>query len=588
MLKRRDWLKLLALPGVTAWAQGVSSRAVKAMPRGKPSGLPFHAHFTDIAAQAGLTAKTIYGGVDKKRGILETTGCGAAFIDYDGDGWMDLFILCGTTLDGNPSEATNRLYHNNRDGTFTDVTDKAGLRRTGWACGVCVGDYNNDGHEDMFVTYWGRNVLYRNNGNGTFTDVTRDAGLLHEGVRWGSGCTFVETTRNGRLDLLVANYLEFDPDKIPKPGENANCKWKGVAVNCGPKGLPPGRCYFYRNNGDGTFTDVSEQAGITAKTSRAYCMTALAADFGETGWPDLYVACDSTASLLFRNNRNGTFTEAGLESGAAVSEDGMEQAGMGVGVGDFNLDGHLDIYKTHFADDTSVLYRNDGTGNFDDVTVRQGLGVETRYVGWGAAMVDLDNDGLPDLFHVTGNVYPEVEAVVPEYPYKTPRIVFRNLGSKFEELIAEAGPGVAALHSSRGAAFGDFDNDGDVDVVIVNINEPPSLLRNDVTGGGNWLKVKLVGVKSNRSGLGATVKATYGGPNQAVKTQAQAVMSQASYYSSNDPRLHFGLGAAAVADLEIRWPSGAKELLRGLKANRLVTIQEGSGVIKTDTFGKPG
>jgi len=581
VLDRRNWLKLLALPGVSAWAQGIASRSVKAQPRGKPSGLPFHAHFTDIADAAGLRAPTIYGGVQQKRAILETTGCGAAFIDYDNDGWMDLFILCGTTLESDPEGATNRLYRNNRDGTFTDVTEKAGLKRTGWACGVCTGDYNNDGNEDLFVTYWGQNALYRNNGDGTFTDVTKDAGLLHPTRRWSSGCTFVETMRNGRLDLLVANYIDFDPDKIPRPGENSNCKWKGVAVNCGPKGLPPGRCFLYRNNGDGTFTDVSEKAGITAKSSRAYCMTAVAADFQDSGWPDLYVACDSTASLMFRNNRDGTFSEAGLASGAAVSEDGMEQAGMGVGVGDYNLDGRLDIFKTHFADDTSVLYRNEGEGNFDDVTIRSGLGVETRYVGWGAAMLDLDNDGLPDLFHVTGNVYPEVEKVVGEYPYKTPRVVFRNLGNRFEELIAEAGPGVAALHSSRGAAFGDFDNDGDVDVLIVNMSEPPSLLRNDLSGSGNWLKVKLVGVKSNRSGIGATVRATYGG-----KTQALSVMSQSSYYSANDPRLHFGLGAATTADLEIRWPSGARETIRALKSNRLVTIREGTGVIAAVEFAK--
>jgi len=576
MLTRRTWLQLLALPGVSAWAQGVSPRSVKAVPRGKPSGLPFHAHFTDIAESAGLHAKTIYGGLDRKRAIIETTGCGAAFIDYDNDGWMDIFLLCGTLLEGTPKEATNRLYRNNRDGTFTDVTEAAGLTRSGWASSVCVGDYNNDGFDDLFVTYWGQNVLYQNTGKGTFVDVTEKAGLLHPGRRWGSGCTFVETARNGRLDLFVANYLDFDPDRIPKPGENANCAWKGVAVSCGPRGLPPGRCYLYRNNGDGTFTDVSEKAGITAAASQGYCMTTVAADFRETGWQDLYVACDSTGSLLFRNNGDGTFTESGLASGAAVSEDGMEQAGMGVGVGDYNLDGRLDIFKTHFADDTSVLYRNEGSGGFDDVTVRAGLGVETRYVGWGAGIVDLDNDGLPDLFNVTGNVYPEVEKSLAEYPFKTPRNVFRNLGGKFEELIAEAGPGIAAPHSSRGCAFGDFDNDGDIDILIVNMNETPSLLRNDVTGTGKWLKIRLIGVKSNRSAIGATVKAKYGG-----RVQAQALLSQSSYYSSNDRRLHFGLGEAATADLEIHWPSGTKEILSGVKANQMITVKEGAGIVAT-------
>jgi enediyne biosynthesis protein E4 len=576
---RRDWLKLLALPGVGAWAQGVSTRSVKPVPRGKPSGLPFHARFTDIAAAAGLRASTIYGGIDRKRQIIETTGCGVAFIDYDEDGWLDIFVLCGTRLEGDPQEATNRLYRNNRDGTFTDVTDKAGLRRTGWASAVCIGDYNNDGHDDLFVTYWGQNVLYRNNGDGTFTDVTKQAGLLQPERRWNSGCTFVDTNRNGHLDLFVGTYLQFDPEKVPKPGENVNCNWKGIPVNCGPRGLPMGRCYLYRNNGDGTFKDISDESGIS-KAAGSYCMTAVAADFHDTGWPDIYVACDSTPSLLFRNNKDGTFAEVGLASGAALSEDGMEQAGMGVGVGDVNLDGHLDIFKTHFAEDTAVLYKNDGAGNFDDVTIRSGLGVETRYVSWGTGIVDLDNDGLPDLFVVTGNVYPEVEKTLRDFPYKSPRIVFRNLGNKFEELIEEAGSGVAAAHASRGCAFGDFDNDGDMDVVIINMNEPPSLLRNDVTGDGHWLKVKLIGVKSNRSALGARVTVHYGG-----KMQAQEVLSQASFYSVNDMRLHFGLGPVQQVDLDIRWPNGGKESLSKVAANQLITVREGSGIVKSEHFG---
>ena len=563
---RRDWLKFAAFSG----AQGISTRAIKPTPRGKPSGIPFHARFTDVAAAAGLRAITIYGGVEKKNAIIETTGCGAAFIDYDNDGWLDIFVLCGTKLEGDPKEATNRLYHNNRDGTFTDVTDRAGLRRTGWASAVCVGDYNNDGHDDLFVTYWGQNVLYRNNGNGTFTDVTRQAGLLHPERRWGSGCSFVETNRNGLLDIFSASYLDFDPSTIPKPGENSNCNWKGVPVNCGPRGLPRGRCYLYRNNGDGTFTDVSERSGI-AKAPRSYCLTTVAADFHGTGWQDIYVACDSTASLLFRNNRDGTFTETGVASGVALSDDGAEQAGMGVAVGDVNLDGHLDIFKTNFAEDTSVLYRNDGAGNFDDITIHAGLGVETRYVGWGTGIFDLDNDGLPDILTVTGSVYPEVETLLPQFSYKSPRIVFRNVGGTFEELIGEAGSGISAVHSSRGCAFGDFDNDGDVDVLIINMNEPPSLLRNDVTGGGHWLKVKLIGVKSNRSAIGARVTAHYGG-----KTQAQAVLSQSSFFSANDLRLHFGLGTAETADLEIQWPSGLREKLIKVAANRLVTVREGS------------
>lgn len=572
-LTRRELIALLS--AAPACAQGVATRNVKPQPRGKLSGLPFESKLTDIAEQAGLRAPVIYGGVDRKTYILETVGCGAAFFDYDNDGWLDILLLSGTRLDGDPEGATNRLYKNNRDGTFTDVTEKAGLRRTGWACAVTVGDYNNDGHEDLFITYWGQNVLYRNNGDGTFTDVTKQAGLLDKRTRWGAGCTFLDYDRDGHLDLFVSNYLEFDFTKIPKPGENANCTWKGVPVNCGPRGLVPGYHSLYRNNGDGTFTDVSAASGIS-KAKGSYAMTAVAADFDNDGWPDIYVACDSTPSFFFRNKHDGTFAEEGLERGVALSEDGMEQAGMGVGVGDYNLDGSLDIFKTHFTDDTSVLYKNDGKGIFDDVTIRSGIGVETRYISWGAGIVDLDNDGNPDLFLVTGNVYPEIERLVPAYPYKTPRAVFRNLGGgKFEELIEQAGPGVAAAHSSRGCAFGDFDNDGDVDILIVNMNEPPSLLRNDVTGKNHWLKVKLIGVHSNRSAIGARVTAKYGG-----KVQAQEVLAQSSFYSANDPRLHFGLGSATTAGLEIRWPNGGKELLAKVPVDRLLTIQEGKGIVK--------
>jgi hypothetical protein len=559
---RRKFLELLA--------QGIASRGVKPTPRGKPSGLPFNARFVDIAAQAGLTQPVVYGGLEKKDYIIETVGCGCAFIDYDNDGWLDIFVLSGTRLADPPPGATNRLYKNNRDGTFTDVTEKAGLRHTSWASAVCVGDYNNDGFEDMVVTSWGGLSLYRNNGDGTFTDVSKEVGLAPDPTRWYSGCSFVDYNRDGHLDLFLSSYLQFDFKSVPKPGENNNCNWKGIPVNCGPRGLPPGHFSLLRNNGKGRFEDVSEAAGIK-KTFTGYGMTVTAADFDNDGWPDIYVACDSMPSLMFMNNRDGTFREEGLLRGVALNEDGMEQAGMGIGVGDFALDGTLGIFKTHFADDTNILYKNDGKANFEDMTARSGLGVETRFVGWGAGIVDLDNDGLPDLFLVTGSVYPEVEKKVANYPYKTPRVVFRNLGNgKFEELIDEAGPGIAAAHASRGCAFGDFDNDGDVDVLVVNLNEPPSLLRNDLSGDAHWLKVKLIGTKSNRSAIGARVICRYGG-----KMQAQEVMSQSSFYSSSDLRLHYGLGAAKTADLEIRWPSGAKQSFTGVPANRLVTITEG-------------
>ena len=560
-------------------AQGVASRGVKPAARNKPSGLPFHARFTDVAAAAGLTHPTVYGPVDHKNYILEVVGCGIAFFDYDNDGWLDILMLNGTRFEGAPPGTSNRLYKNNRDGTFSDVTEKAGLLRTGWASAVTIADYNNDGHEDVFITYYGQNVLYRNNGDGTFTDVTKEAGLLESGTRWGAGCTWIDYDRDGHLDLFIANYLEFDVKTAHKPGQNPNCTWKGVPVNCGPRGLTPSRHRLYRNDGKGRFTDVSEASGV-ASAKGSYAMTAVAADFDNDGWPDIYVACDSTPSFLFRNNHDGTFREEALERGAALSEDGLEQAGMGVGIGDYDLDGDLDVLKTHFADDTNVLYRNDGAGNFEDVTLRSGLGVETRFICWGAGIHDLDNDGHPDLFIATGSVYPEVERKVPAYPFKSPRLVFRNLGNgRFEELLEEAGPGVTAAHSSRGCAFGDFDNDGDVDIVIMNTNEPPSLLRNDLAVSRNWLKVHLIGTESNRSAIGARVIAVYGG-----RRQAQAVTAQSSFYSVDDRRLHFGLGDATAADLSIRWPNGRTENVPGAPAGHLVTIKEGSGIVRKERW----
>ena len=552
------------------------------MPRPKASGLPFHSSLTDVAAHAGLRAPTVYGGVETNAYILEAIGCGCAFLDYDNDGWLDIFLLSGTRWSGAPEGATNRLYHNNRDGTFTDVTAKAGLTRTGWACGVTVADYNNDGYDDIFITYWGRNALYRNNGDGTFTDVTREAGLLDERVRWSTGCTFVDYDRDGNLDLFVARYLQFDPAHIPAAGESAECNFKGVPVNCGPRGLPADTHSLYHNNGDGTFTEVSAKAKVAAARG-SYGLTAVAADFDGDGWPDIYVACDSTPSLLFLNQKDGTYRESGLEMGVALNEDGRDQAGMGLGVGDYNLDGELDILKTHFTEDTAALYVNGKKAGFSDVTIRSGLGVETRYVSWGAGIVDLDNNGLPDLYWVTGSVYPEVEKKLPQFPYRTPPVLFRNLGDgRFEELFTEAGPAMATPHSSRGCAFGDFDNDGDLDILIVNLNEPPSLLRNDVSGGNNWIKVKLIGVSSNRSAIGARVTVRYG-----ARMQTQEVMAQASYLSVNDPRLHFGLGGASTVDLQVRWPNGKSESYPKLGANQLVTIKEQTGIVPSLGFAKP-
>ncbi|HWQ32433.1 MAG TPA: CRTAC1 family protein [Blastocatellia bacterium] len=546
------------------------------------SALP---QFTDIAAQAGLTQPVVYGGVDSKKYIIETNGCGVAFYDYDNDGWMDILVLSGTRLEGFPKgqEPTNRLYRNNRNGTFTDVTAKAGLTRTGWASGLCIGDYDNDGFDDLFITYWGQNVLYRNNGNGTFTDVTKQARLDFTGIRWGSGCTFIDYDRDGRLDLFVSNYLTFDLKTAPEPGKGANCLWKGIPVNCGPKGLPFARNWLYHNNGDGTFTDVSDRSGISKVTER-YPMTAVAADFNEDGWLDIYVACDSTASILYRNNQDGTFTDVALESGTAYNEDGSPQAGMGLAVGDYNGDGRMDIFKTHFADDTPVLYRNLGKWLFEDVTFAAGFGAATKYVCWGAGIPDVDNDGWPDIIFVTGNVYPEVEQHFKQYPHRSPRFVFRNLGNgRFADVSAQSGPGITTPHSSRGLATGDFDNDGDLDMLVMNMNEPPSLLRNDNPGRNNWLTMRLNGTKSNRTGLGARVTVMAG-----QHRMTQTVLSQSGYYSHDDMRLHFGLGDQTQADrIEIYWPGGQVEVLRNVPARQFVTIKEGSGITKTSAPVKP-
>jgi len=557
----------------------MASRSIKAVPRGKLSGLPFHAHFVNVAQAAGLHAPVIYGEVAHDDYILDSMGCGVAFLDYDNDGWQDIAVLTGRRRQSTPQDAIIRLYRNNRDGTFSDVSEKSGVGRSVWATGITVGDYDNDGFDDLFITCWGQNILFHNDGNGTFSDVTAKAGLIHPGTRYGTGCTWIDYDRDGRLDLFVSHYAVFDQEKTPPRGKDPGCNYNGVPVYCGPAGLPQEGCRLYRNNGDGTFTDVSQKSGISA-VKAGYPLTAAAADFDGDGWPDVYVACDTSPSLLFRNNRDGTFTECGLESGVALSEDGQKQAGMGLGIGDFDPDGYLDIFKTHFRGDTSVLYRNNGKGSFRDVTIRSGLGVETRFVGWGAGIVDLDNDGLPDLFCATGMVYPEVERTLPDAPYKTPNVLFRNLGGgKFEELPDEAGPALAEAHSSRGVAFGDFDNDGDIDILIMNMNEPPSLLRNDVSGGNHWLKALLIGVASNRSAIGAQVVAAYG-----QRRQAQVVLAQSSYLSVNDRRLHFGLGAETRASLEIRWPNGGIEKVADVAADQLVVIREGSGIIRTERF----
>ncbi len=531
--------------------------------------------FLDVAAKTGLT-DTFYCGSDTaKRYILESIGNGVALIDYDNDGFVDVFFVTASRFEGFPEGAapTHQLYRNRHDGTFVRVTREAGLDGSGWGQGVCAGDYDNDGFIDLFVTYYGQNRLYRNASNGRFADVTAEAGLRRE-PRWSTGCAFLDYDRDGRLDLFVANYLVFDKEKIPPPGASPNCRWKGVAVLCGPMGLTGETNQLFHNEGNGRFRDVSEPSRVSAVRDR-YSLSVTPFDYNLDGWIDIYVAVDSKASILFRNNRDGTFTDVAVEAGVAYREDGREQAGMGSAAGDFDGDGRLDLVKTNFIDDTANLYRNLGDGTFEDIVHASGVGRNMKYMGWGAAFFDFDNDTWPDIFMVNGHVYPELEAKLPDQPYRQRSLLYRNLnGRRMEDLSLHAGAGVAARHSSRGLAAGDYDNDGNVDLFINNMNERPSLLRNSGSG-LHFLSLRLVGVKSNRSAIGARVTLSAGG-----RRQVQEVRSGSTFLSQSDLRLHFGLGQADQADrIEIEWPyPGSKDTLADVKRDQFVTVVEGKGI----------
>ena len=538
---------------------------------------PPKVEFVDIAARAGLMAKTEDGGEKAKKFIIETTGSGAAFIDYDNDGWPDIFLVNGTTLEGFPKgqEPTSHLYHNNHDGTFTDVTKKAGVALTGWGQGVCAGDYDNDGWVDLYVTFWGHNILLHNNGDSTFTDVTKKSGLWHDDVRWSTGCAFVDYDRDGHLDLFVAHYVDLDLANTPTPGSRTSCQWKGLAVMCGPRGLKGTHSSLYHNNGDGSFSDVSDKSGV-ANTEPYYCFTALTGDFDGDGWPDIYVSCDSTPGMLFHNNRNGTFSEIGVAAGVAFNEDGREQAGMGAHAVDYDGDGWLDIIKTNFSDDTATLYHNNGDGTFTDVTLAAGLGANTQFLGWGTLFVDVDNDGWPDLFMANGHVYPEIEGKSLSASFRQRKILYWNQrNGKFKDISLEAGPGITTPFNSHGVAAADFDNDGAVEILVNNSHDAPSLLKNYGTH-ENWILLKLMGTKSNRDAIGARVILVADGHQQ-----LQELRSGGGYISQSDFRLHFGLGKAAKVDrLEIRWPSGLVDKLENVQANQIVTIKEGAGILR--------
>ena len=534
--------------------------------------------FVDVAQQAGLNVPNVWGGVDHKRSILEAKGSGLAFFDYDHDGWLDIYLTNGNQLDAQwpaGKTPTAHLFKNNRDGTFTDVTEKSGLGVSGWQTGVCIGDYNNDGWDDLFCCFWGHNILFRNNGNGTFTDVTRKAGLYQPDFRWGAGCTFLDYNRDGLLDLFVCNYIHLEPKDVPAADDKHFCQWKGVPTLCGPRGLPGGTNTLFHNNGDGTFTDVSEPSGIR-KPGPRYSITAVSYDFDNDGWPDIYIAVDSQPSILFQNNHDGTFTDIAVGAGCAYSEGGHEQAGMGVAVADYDCDGFFDIFKTNFADDTSNLYHNNGDGTFTDVAFPAGLGVNSQYVGWGCGFIDYDNDGWQDILQINGHVYPEIDSYHFGQTFKNQRLVYKNLGNgRFKDVSPEMGPGITEHFSSRGAAIGDFDNDGGMDALILNMNDLPSLLHNTGTR-GNWIKLKLIGTKCNRTAIGARVRVTTG-----THTQMDEVHSGTSVMSQGDLRLHFGLGKSQVADvIEVKWPTTQKvERFTQVRANQILTIREGEGIV---------
>jgi len=536
----------------------------------------------DIAAQAGLTAMNLNGGDEIKRYIIESSGSGVALLDYDGDGLTDIFLVNGTRLSGLPPgpPPTNHLYRNQGNLKFVDVTESAGLSSTGWGQGVCSGDYDNDGFEDLFVTYYGSNRLYRNTGKGSFQDVTHAAGLAMGNHNWSTGCAFLDYDRDGWLDLFVANYVDFDISRDPEPGANPFCFWKGVPVFCGPRGLGGQSNHLYHNNHNGTFTDVSKKVGIEVKGEH-YAFGVLTADFENRGLTDIYVACDSTASLLYRNRGDGTFEEVGVQAGVAYNEDGLGQAGMGVAAGDYDGDGFLDILKTNFSDDTPNLYRNNGDGTFSDRVFDAHLGNNVKYLGWGCGFVDFDNDGWKDIFMANGHVYPELEKHGLDTPYRERCLLYQNHGDgTFEDLSRSVGPGLQLMRSGRGVAVGDLDNDGEVDIVVNNQNDPPTLLLNRSRTRNNSLSIRTIGIKSNRDGIGAQVTVVVGGHRQ-----MEEVRSGGSYLSQNDLRVHFGLGKAARADrVEIRWPSGQVDRLADVLANQLIVVREGKGVMRTEKY----
>ncbi len=564
-------LGALAAACALAWP-AAESPVVAPEPAAPAAPLPGPARpvrFVEAGPEAGLTLVNVSGEKDKAY-ILEAHGAGVAWIDYDGDGDVDLYVANGSRLAPYPpgQEPSDALYRND-GGRFTDVTEKAGVRDRAWSFGVAAADYDNDGRTDLYVTQWGRNTLYRNRGDGSFEDVTERAGVGDR--RWGMSAAFADYDRDGWVDLYVANYVDFELGAVPERGSSPTCRWRGLDVYCGPRGLRAAADVLYRNNRDGTFSDVSARAGV-ALPEPFYGLGISWADYDNDGDPDLYVANDSTPNLLFRNNGDGTFKEIGTPAGCAYSGDGREQAGMGVDWGDYDADGWLDVFVTNFSHDVYTLYHNEAGERFSDATFRAGLGEATlKSLGWSTRFFDYDNDGWTDLLAVNGHVYPQVEREPVGTDYAQKSQLFRNRGGTFSELGAQAGPALASAHLSRGAATADYDDDGDVDVAITHLHEAVGLWRND--GGaqaGNWLSLRLRGSGKNPDAIGARAEVTIPG-----RRLIDEVRSGSGYLSQSDFRLHFGLGDASGASVRVRWPDGTLQEAGTLAANRFWLIEPG-------------
>jgi hypothetical protein len=542
----------------------------------KCSGRPIP-QLEDVTAKTGINFT--HTADPSKKYIVESMSGGIILFDYDRDGWLDIYFTNAPTVEmAIKGEASlGVLYHNNHDGTFTDVTTKSGLTKPCFAMGGAVGDYDNDGWPDLYITCLGGNTLYHNNGDGTFTDVTAKAGLADG--RWSTGASFGDYDGDGLVDLVVTNYVDFHLNDLPGFGSAPNCKYRGISVQCGPRGLRGAGDALFHNNGDGTFSDVSKAAGVSDPDGY-YGMGVIWADFNNTGRPDIYVANDSTPKFLYKNLGNGTFKDIGLQSGTAVSEDGSEQASMGIAVGDYNHTGRPSLYVTNFSDENDLLYRNDGDWNFTEVSYASGVALPSLpWVKWGTAFVDLDNDGWLDLIAVSGHVYPQVDTLPSGPGYREPKLLSMNQkDGTFCDASDQAGPALKEKRVSRGLAVGDLFNDGNMDVVIGDIDGAPMILKNHGAPGRHWVSFELAGTKSNRLALNARLKVVAGG-----MTQTDEIHSGGSYLSQNDLRVHFGLGAAAKIDsLEIHWPSGKVETLTNLAADQFYSVLEGQGIVPAE------